>query len=191
VEPLDPKRDPTRIGPFVLLGRLGAGGMGRVYLGRSPGGREVAVKVIHQHLLDGDSTFRSRFRHEVEAAKRVGGFYTAAIVESDADGDPPWYASAYIDAPTLHDLMVRDGPLRAHRARALGAGLAEALQAIHAAGLVHRDLKPSNVLMASDGPRVIDFGIVRLADAGTALTGTGMRLGTIGYLSPEQLHGAR
>jgi hypothetical protein len=130
VQPLDPRKDPARIGPFTLLGRLGAGGMGQVYLGSSPGGRKVAVKVVHTHLLDGDPTFRSRFRHEVEAAKRVGGFYTAAIVDSDAIGDPPWYASAYIDAPTLHEVIDRDGPLDVGRASALGAGLAEALQAI-------------------------------------------------------------
>jgi Protein kinase domain len=189
VQPLDPRRDPVRLGPFTLIGRLGAGGMGKVYLGRSPGGRKVAVKVVHAHLLDDDPTFRSRFRHEVEAAKRVGGFYTAAIVDSDAIGDPPWYASAYIDAPTLHEVIDREGPLDVDGAYALGAGLAEALQAIHAVDLVHRDLKPSNVLMAPDGPRVIDFGIVRVTDVGTALTGTGMRLGTIGYLSPEQLYG--
>ena len=181
--------DPRRIGRFTLEGRLGAGGMGRVYLGRSASGRWVAVKCVHRHLLDDDPTFRDRFRREVAAARAVGGFWTPAIVDSDADAEQPWYASAYVDAPTLHDVVRRHGLLGLPAAAALGAGLAEALAAIHAAGLVHRDLKPSNVLMADDGPRVIDFGIVRAAQDGTALTGTGVRLLSLGYSPPEQMRG--
>lgn len=164
--------------------------MGQVYLGQSRSGRRVAVKVVKQELLDRDPSFRSRFRREVDAAKAVGGFWTAAIVDSDADASPPWYASAYIDAPTLHDVVVRDGPLAPRRAMSLGAGLAEALAAIHKADLIHRDLKPPNVLMAPDGPRVIDFGIARVVTAeGVPLTATGWGLGTIGYLAPELLRG--
>jgi hypothetical protein len=180
--------DPRRVGPFELEARLGAGGMGRVYLGRSAGGRRVAVKVVHSHLLEHDPSFRSRFRREVEAAQRVGGFYTAAVVDYDAGADQPWYASAYIKAPTLDDLVSTRKTLKPAAANALGAGLAEALGAIHATGLVHRDLKPSNVLMAEDGIRVIDFGIVG-DSAAPKLTGTGLLLGTVGYLSPEQMLG--
>ncbi|WP_433295052.1 serine/threonine-protein kinase [Pseudonocardia sp. CA-142604] len=182
--------DPRQVGPYSLLGRLGSGGMGRVYLGRSRSGRQVAVKVVKQELLDQDGSFRPRFRREVEAAKAVGGFWTAAIVDSDADATPPWYASAFIDAPTLHDVVTGGGPLSVPDALSLGAGLAEALTAIHKADLIHRDLKPSNVLMAPDGPRVIDFGIARVVAPGAApLTATGWRLGTIGYLAPELLRG--
>ena len=181
--------DPRRIGRFTLEGRLGAGGMGRVYFGRSASGRRVAVKCVHRHLLDDDPTFRDRFRREVAAARAVGGFWTPAIVDSDADAEQPWYASAYVEAPTLHDVVRRQGLLGLPAAAALGAGLAEALAAIHAADLVHRDLKPSNVLMADDGPRVIDFGIVRAAQDGTALTGTGVRLLSLGYSPPEQMRG--
>jgi protein kinase-like protein len=190
VQPLVPG-DPARIGDFVLLGRLGSGGMGRVYLGREPSGRKVAVKVVHAALLEEDSSFRNRFRHEVEAAKEVGGFWTPAIVDWDADAERPWYACAYIDAPTLHDVVRTSGPLDLRRIAALGAGLAAALAAVHRAGLVHRDLKPSNVMMADDGPRVIDFGIVRVLDGATRLTRTGVRLLSLGFAPPEQMRGAK
>lgn len=180
--------DPRRIGPYELKGRLGSGGMGSVYLGESRGGRAVAVKVVHRHLLDRDPTFRERFRAEVAAAQAVGGFYTAAIVDSDADADPPWYASAYIDAPTLADLVRNSGPLSPSVAATLGAGLAEALAAIHTARLVHRDLKPQNVLMAADGPRVIDFGIAKVMTGGPGSTRSGI-VGTPGYIAPEVLSG--
>jgi hypothetical protein len=166
--------------------------MGQVFRGQSRGGRAVAVKVVHRHLLDRDPSFRSRFRREIEATKRVGGFYTAAVVDGDADADSPWYASAYIDAPTLADVVHTQGPLSEERALAVAVGLVEALQAIHDTGLVHRDLKPSNVLMCDDGPRVIDFGIVRVENpdgAPLTATATGNIIGTVGYLSPEQLDG--
>jgi Protein kinase domain len=187
VDPLSPA-DPRRIGPYELKGRLGSGGMGSVYLGESRGGRAVAVKVVHRHLLDGDPTFRERFRAEVAAARTVGGFYTAAIVDGDADADPPWYASAYIDAPTLADLVHGSGPLSPSVVAKLGAGLAEALVAIHATRLVHRDLKPQNVLMAADGPRVIDFGIAKVMTDGAGSTRSAI-VGTPGYIAPEILSG--
>lgn len=187
-----PGEDPERIGPYLLRARLGAGGMGRVYLGESAGRRKVAIKVMRPELVAKDPSFRARFRREVEAAAAVGGHYTAHIVMSDGDADPPWYASSFINAPGL-DVVVEHGgsPLDVPAATSLGAGLAEALLAVHTVGLVHRDLKPSNVLMADDGPRVIDFGIARIMENGTPLTATpaGTFLGTVGYLSPEQVRG--
>jgi hypothetical protein len=179
--------DPAQVGPYRLTGVLGAGGMGRVFLGWSTGGRPVAVKVIKPELA-ADAEFRSRFRREVEAARTISGMYTALLVGTDLDGPVPWLATAYIDGPSLAEAVASYGPLPAASAPALAAGLAEALAAIHAAGLVHRDLKPSNVLLASDGPRVIDFGISRAADT-TTLTSTGQSLGSPGYLSPEQAVG--
>jgi hypothetical protein len=183
--------DPHRLGRYRVLGRLGEGGMGAVFKGESPGGRQVAIKLVHPHLVDRDPAFRSRFRKEIAAAQRVGGFWTAAVVDGDADAPSPWYASAFIDAPTLHDVVRASGPLDPEAVMQLGRALAEALDAIHAAGIVHRDLKPTNILMAPDGPRVIDFGIVRidLASGEHTLTPTGMIVGTPGYLSPEQLDG--
>ncbi|MGI5129400.1 protein kinase domain-containing protein [Pseudonocardia sp. CA-107938] len=156
--------DPATIGRYRLVGRLGSGGMGVVYLGRSPGGRVVAVKVVHAHLLDRDPSFRSRFRREIEAAKRVGGFYTAAVVDGDADAPSPWYASAFIDAPTLTDVVRNDGPLGEARARELGAGLAEALAAVHEAGLVHRDLERARQLrVRAFGAQAAPRGVAALA----------------------------
>ncbi|NUU21277.1 MAG: serine/threonine protein kinase, partial [Streptomycetaceae bacterium] len=179
--------DPARIGSYVLLGRLGGGGMGQVYLGRSPGGRPVAVKVVHGQLA-AEEGFRRRFAHEVDAARKVGGFYTAPVVDADPDGDPPWLVTAYVPGPSLHDAVAGSGPLPVGTVRSLGAGLAEGLAAIHACGLVHRDLKPANVILADDGPRVIDFGIAR-AMGGAELTTTGMMVGTPGFMSPEQALG--
>ena len=176
--------DPSGIGPYGLVAVLGSGGMGRVYLGRSPGGREVAVKVIRAELAV-DAEFRTRFRREVAAARLVNGLYTAAVVDADTEGPVPWLATAYINAPSLAEAVQHDGPLPPAALRALAAGLAEGLSAIHAAGVVHRDLKPSNVLLAADGPRVIDFGIASAAEA-TSLTGTNVVIGSPGYLSPEQ-----
>ncbi len=176
--------DPSRIGPYRLVEVLGSGGMGRVYLGRSVGGRQVAVKVIRADLA-ADPEFRIRFRREVAAARLVNGLYTALVVDADTDGRVPWLATAYINAPSLADAVQDGGPLLPASLRALATGLAEGLSAIHAAGLVHRDLKPSNVLLAADGPRVIDFGIARAAEA-TSLTGTNIVVGSPGYLSPEQ-----
>ncbi|WP_436774130.1 outer membrane protein assembly factor BamB family protein [Yinghuangia sp. YIM S09857] len=186
MDPLAPT-DPERVGSYVLLGRLGGGGMGQVYLGRSPGGRPVAVKLVHTALAaDGD--FRRRFAQEVEAARSVGGFYTAPVVDADPDGDPPWLVTAYVPGPSLHDAVGSSGPLPPGTVRSLGAGLAEGLAAIHACGLVHRDLKPANVILADDGPRVIDFGIAR-ALGGSELTVTGTMVGTPGFMSPEQAMG--
>ncbi|WP_078988282.1 serine/threonine-protein kinase [Streptomyces sp. WM6372] len=182
--------DPTSVGPYKLVARLGAGGMGHVYLGRSPSGRSVAVKVVRSELTEAPG-FRQRFRREVEAAQRVGGFWTAAVVNADPDTEMPWVASEYIDAPDLGTLMGRNGPLADPQVRRLGAGLAEALVDIHRAGLVHRDLKPSNILMTDGGPRVIDFGIAKALDGGTALTTTGSVIGTPAFMSPEQAVGTK
>ena len=179
--------DPESVGPYRLIGRLGAGGMGQVYLARSPGSRLVAVKVIRPELA-ADLGFRSRFEREVSAARSVSGMFTAPVVDADPAGQPPWLATAYVPGPSLADAVAERGPLPAGVVLTLAAGLAEALAAIHAAGLVHRDLKPSNVLLAADGPRVIDFGISRAADA-SALTQTGMIMGSPGFLSPEQAEG--
>jgi serine/threonine protein kinase len=181
--------DPSQVGSFRLLGRLGEGGMGRVYLGTSPGGRKVAIKVVHLHHAS-DPEFRRRFAREVDAARLVGGFHTAAVVDADPDADPPWMATAYIPGPSLAEAIARDGPLGEAVAGELAAGLAEGLAAIHACGLIHRDLKPSNVILADDGPRVIDFGIAKDVDA-TGLTGSGAVIGTVRYMSPEQLRGQR
>ncbi|MFI2223393.1 serine/threonine-protein kinase [Streptomyces fradiae] len=180
--------EPRAIGPYRLLGRLGAGGMGRVYLARSEGGRTVAVKVVHPHLaLDGE--FRARFRREVESARRVGGRWTAPVLDADPDATVPWIATGYVAGPSLTQAVTAHGPLPERSVRVLGAGLAEALATVHASGLVHRDVKPSNVLLALDGPRLIDFGIARAVDATTSLTSTGVSVGSPGFMSPEQIFG--
>ena len=181
------ERDPRRIGSYRLAGRLGAGGMGRVYVGRSAAGRLVAVKVIREELA-ADPEFLARFAREVAAARSVSGMFTAPVVDADTAGPEPWLATAYVAGPSLAQAVRDHGPLPAATARALAAGLAEGLAAIHAAGLVHRDLKPSNVLLAEDGPRVIDFGISQ-ASEGTSLTHTGLVIGSPGYMSPEQATG--
>ena len=169
------------------MGRLGAGGMGRVYIARSPGGRIVAVKVIREELAS-DPEFRARFGREIAAAKRVNGVFTAPVLDADVAGPVPWLATAYVPGPSLSDAVREYGPLPAASVRALAAGLAEGLTSIHASGLVHRDLKPSNILLAADGPRMIDFGISRSAEAST-LTHTGIVLGSPGFMSPEQAEG--
>jgi serine/threonine protein kinase len=179
--------DPANVGPFKLLGVLGNGGFGRVYLGQAPDGRRVAVKVIKPDLAE-DPEFRARFGREVSAARKVGGKFTARVVDADTDSEELWLATEYISGPTLREAVAAEGPLAESAVLALAAGLAEALAAIHAAGLVHRDLKPDNVLLAYDGPRVIDFGIARVAGAST-LTGTGVLMGTLAYMSPEQAIG--
>ena len=181
--------DPSCIGPYRLVEILGSGGMGRVYLGRSAGGRQVAVKVIQADLA-ADPEFRARFRREVVAARMVSGLYTAAVIDADTEGRLPWLATAYINAPSLATAVQDGGPLPPTSLRALAAALAEGLSAIHAAGLVHRDLKPTNVLLAADGPRVIDFGIAYAAEA-SSLTGTNVVVGSPGYLSPEQAEAKR
>ncbi|MBC3839248.1 serine/threonine protein kinase [Streptacidiphilus sp. 4-A2] len=175
------------MGRYRILKELGAGGMGRVYLAATPSGRAVAVKVVHPELA-GDPEFRSRFRREA-AARAVSGAFTAPVVDCDPDGTPPWLATAYVPGPSLSDAIRTSGPMPEPTLRVLGAGLAEALTAIHRVGLVHRDLKPSNILLALDGPRVIDFGISKAADA-TALTAEGQLVGTPGYMSPEHCAGA-
>jgi serine/threonine protein kinase len=179
--------DPATVGSYRLLGRLGAGGMGQVFLAETPGGRKVAVKLIHPSQAR-NPKFRERFAREVEAARRVGGFHTAQLVDADPQADPPWMVTAYIDGPSLEDAVNSGGPLPPDRVRALGAGLAEGLAAIHACGLVHRDLKPGNVILAGDGPRIIDFGIARTAGQ-PGLTATGALVGTLAFMSPEQIGG--
>ncbi|WP_030610676.1 serine/threonine-protein kinase [Streptomyces fulvoviolaceus] len=178
--------EPTVVGPYRLLGRLGSGGMGRVYLGRSAGGRTVAVKIVHPHFAL-DEEFRARFRREVEAARRVGGAWTAPVLDADPEAGVPWVATAYAAGPSLSAAVADGGPLPAHSVRALGAGLAEALAAVHELGLVHRDVKPSNVLLTLDGPLLIDFGIARATDGTASLTSTGVSIGSPGYMSPEQI----
>jgi serine/threonine protein kinase len=180
--------DPASVGPFRLLGVLGSGGFGRVFLGQSQDGRQAAVKVIKPELA-ADPEFRARFRREVVAAAKVSGRFTARVVDADVDSQEPWLATAYIPGPTLREAVGAQGPFPADSVLALAAGLAEALAAIHAAGLVHRDLKPDNVLLAYDGPRVIDFGIARVAGSST-LTSTGVLMGTLGFMSPEQVLGS-
>ncbi len=179
--------DPQSMGPYRLLGRLGAGGMGQVFLGRSAGGRLVAVKVIRPDLA-GEPRFRARFAREVAAARTVCGLFTAPVADADVQGPVPWLATAYVAGPSLADAVDAQGPLPVGSVLTLAAGLAEGLEAIHAAGLVHRDLKPSNVLLAEDGPRVIDFGISRAAEA-SVLTQTGTVMGSPGFMSPEQAQG--
>ncbi|MFD7975476.1 protein kinase [Streptomyces sp. NPDC059071] len=182
--------DPESVGDgrYRLVGRLGQGGMGVVYLGRSRSGRAVAVKVVRPELGT-DPEFLRRFAQEVAAARRVGGFHTAPVVDADPDGRPAWLVTAYVPGPTLRTVLDEVGALPADTLSVLAAGLAEALEAIHRAGVIHRDLKPANIVVAEDGPRVIDFGIARALDGTTALTRTGLQVGTPGYLAPEQLTG--
>jgi serine/threonine protein kinase len=181
--------DPDRIGPYVILGRLGAGAMGQVYLGRSAAGRLVAVKTIKVELAE-EAGFRTRFAQEVAAARRVSGVFTASVVEADPEADLPWLATAYVPAPSLSRLVRACGPLPTATVQWLAAGCAEALVSIHGAGLVHRDLKPSNVLVAPDGPRVIDFGVARAAER-IELTAAQGAVGTPAYMAPEQARDTR
>ncbi|MFD8821898.1 serine/threonine-protein kinase [Streptomyces sp. NPDC059605] len=177
----------SRIGSYTIERKLGEGGMGSVYLARSRGGRAVAVKVARSELA-ADPVFRERFLAEVAAARAVGGFHTAPVVDADPDTPTPWLATAYVPGPTLAEFLRVRGPMDERALRALGAGLAEALEAIHRCGLVHRDLKPGNIIMADDGPRVLDFGIARAVES-TRLTATGHAFGTPGFLAPEQATG--
>jgi len=181
--------DPEQIGGYVLIGRLGAGAMGQVYLGLSAAGRLVAVKTIKIELAE-EPDFRTRFAQEVAAARRVSGAFTAAVVAADPEADVPWLATAYVPAPSLSTLVRRCGPLPVPAVRWLAAGCAEALESIHGAGLVHRDLKPSNVLVSLDGPRVIDFGVARAAER-IQLTVTRGAVGTPAYMAPEQARDTR
>ncbi|MEE4544707.1 serine/threonine-protein kinase [Streptomyces sp. V4-01] len=186
--------DPRWIGAYRLMGRLGAGGMGRVYLARSPRGRTVAVKLVRAELAEQDE-FRARFRREVQAARRVGGAWTAPVLDADTEAAVPWVATGYVAGPSLHQVVAKGyGPLPVASVRVLAVGLAHALADIHAAGLVHRDLKPSNVMVTIDGPRVIDFGIARALETVTddgAVTYTGAMVGSPAFMSPEQVRGDR
>ncbi|WP_280257905.1 serine/threonine-protein kinase [Nocardia wallacei] len=183
--PLD-SGDPREIGPYRLLARLGSGGMGDVFLGRSPGGRRVAIKAVHPHLA-ADAEFVERFEREVAAARAVGGFCTAAVVDADPGAERPWLATEYIPAPSLKQVVTQHGPLPTAAVEVLAAGIAEALAAIHAAGVVHRDLTPANVLVSENGARVIDFGIARALAHARSLTATGAVIGSPGYMSPEHI----
>jgi serine/threonine protein kinase len=187
VQPLR-RWDPDRIGPYAIIGKLGAGAMGQVFLARSAAGRLVAVKTIRIELAE-EAGFRARFAREVAAASRVSGVFTAAVIEADPDADLPWVATAYVPAPSLSTLVRTAGPLPVPALRWLAAGCAEALQSIHGAGLLHRDVKPSNVLVAPDGPRVIDFGVARAAER-VQLTTTRGASGTPAYMAPEQARDA-
>ncbi|MFI8391332.1 serine/threonine-protein kinase [Streptomyces sp. NPDC085540] len=176
--------DPAVVGGYRLAAVLGAGGMGKVYLSYTPGGRPIALKVIRPEF-GGDPEFRRRFQQEVRAAERVQGLYTAPVIDSDTEGAQPWLATAYVPGPSLAHAVARHGALPVRSVLLLTVGVAEALHVIHGAGIVHRDLKPANVLLAADGPRVIDFGIARAADS-TALTSTGVSVGTPAFMAPEQ-----
>ncbi|CAM5722472.1 Serine/threonine-protein kinase OS=Streptomyces alboniger OX=132473 GN=CP975_19945 PE=4 SV=1 [Streptomyces alboniger] len=181
--------DPESIGGYTLLGRLGAGGMGVVYLGVSASGRQVAVKLVRGPYSQ-EEELRTRFRQEIAAARRVSGAFTAPVVDADPDADRPWMATLYVPGLTLSEVVEKEGPLSQRDLRALGLGLVEALRDIHRVGLVHRDLKPGNVLMTENGPRVIDFGISRASD-NQSLTTTGRMIGTPPFMSPEQLASPR
>ncbi|MCT9093386.1 protein kinase [Streptomyces sp. ASQP_92] len=182
--------DPARIGPYLLLGRLGAGGMGRVFLARSDSGRTVAVKVVHEEHVS-DEQFRARFRREIDAARKVGERYTAPVLDAGPGDEPPWVATGYVPGLSLEQIVRRYGPLPATSLYALAEGLLKALKDIHGAGIVHRDLKPSNVMLTVDGTKVIDFGIARALETSveSLLTSTGMAVGSPGFMSPEQVRG--
>ncbi|MFE7712773.1 protein kinase [Streptomyces sp. NPDC057486] len=184
--------DPARIGPYLLLGRLGAGGMGRVFLARSDSGRTVAVKVVHEEHV-ADEQFRARFRREIEAARRVGERYTAPVLDAGPGDEPPWVATGYVPGLSLEQVVRLYGPLPATSLHFLADGLLKALKDIHGAGIVHRDLKPSNVMLTVDGTKVIDFGIARALETSveSLLTSTGMAIGSPGFMSPEQVRGQR
>jgi len=180
--------DQLQIGSYQLLGRLGEGGMGTVYLAQAPDGTQVAIKVIRDHLLDREE-FRDRFRGEVERAKTVPPFCTAEVIEADPDHDPPYLVAEYVDGPTLADIVKDSGPLTGAALQSLGIGVATALTAIHGAGVIHRDLKPGNVLLPRGGVKVIDFGLARDSDTATGITRTDQVMGTVPYISPERLGG--
>ncbi|MFG3285708.1 protein kinase [Streptomyces sp. NPDC048111] len=182
------REDPRVVGSFRLHRRLGAGGMGVVYLGSDRRGQRVALKVIRPDLAE-DQEFRSRFAREVSAARRIRGGCTARLVAADLEAERPWFATQYVPGPSLHDKVAEEGPLTAAEAAAIGAALSEGLVAVHEAGVVHRDLKPSNILLSPKGPRIIDFGIAWATGAST-LTHVGTAVGSPGFLAPEQVRGA-
>ncbi|MEU0725618.1 serine/threonine-protein kinase [Streptomyces sp. NPDC006140] len=186
----DPEAElPEYVGHYRLESCLGSGGMGVVHLARSTSGMKLAVKVVHARFAD-DPDFRGRFRQEVAAARRVSGAFTAPVVDADPEAGRPWMATLYIPGPTLSEEVKRNGPMATAQLRRLMAGLAEALRDIHRAGVVHRDLKPSNVLLADDGPKVIDFGISRPSDS-ELRTETGKLIGTPPFMAPEQFRRPR
>jgi eukaryotic-like serine/threonine-protein kinase len=178
--------DPARLGDYELLGRLGAGGMGVVYLGRTPQGRQVAIKAIRAEYA-GDHEFRARFRSEVNRVRQVPPFSTAEVLDADPDHDPPYLVVEYVDGPSLADLVRQRGPLTGSALHQVAVGIATALTAIHGAGVIHRDLKPANVLFALGGPKVIDFGIARPLEATSQHTATDQMVGTVAYMAPERL----
>lgn len=182
------REDPRVVGSFKLHRRLGAGGMGVVYLGSDRRGQRVALKVIRPDLAE-DEEFRIRFAREVSAARRIRGGCTARLVAADLDAPRPWFATQYVPGPSLHDKVHEGGPLSAAKVAAVGAALSEGLVAVHEAGVVHRDLKPSNILLSPKGPRIIDFGIAWATGAST-LTHVGTAVGSPGFLAPEQVRGA-
>ncbi|MGW2417036.1 serine/threonine-protein kinase [Streptomyces tubercidicus] len=182
------REDPRVVGTFRLHRRLGAGGMGVVYLGSDKRGQRVALKVIRPDLAE-DQEFRSRFAREVSAARRIRGGCTARLVAADLDADRPWFATQYVPGPSLHDKVNEEGPLSPAQVASIGAALSEGLLAVHDAGVVHRDLKPSNILLSPKGPRIIDFGIAWATGAST-LTHVGTAVGSPGFLAPEQVRGA-
>src|SRR6266540_2755870 len=187
--PLGPE-DPRQLGPYTILSRIGGGGMGVVYLGQTPDRRLVAIKVVRSDRAS-DPELAARFRREVRAASGVAGFCTARVLDADLDAERPYYVTEYVAGPTLEQAVEEGGPLAGRRLEAFAVGVAEALEAIHAAGVVHRDLKPSNVLLSSRaGPKVIDFGIARPVDS-TTLTQTGKVIGSVNWLAPEQLRTGR
>ncbi|MFC7105505.1 serine/threonine-protein kinase [Nonomuraea rubra] len=179
--------DPQQLGAYRLTRRLGQGGQGVVYLGESPQGPQVAVKLLHASL-SGDPDARRRFLGEVEAVRKVAAFCTAQLLDADLDGDRPYLVSEYVDGPSLRELVIEEGPRRGGSLERLAIGTATALGAIHRAGVVHRDFKPGNVLLGIDGPRVIDFGVSRLMD--TATTTTHLPMGTPAYMAPERMKGS-
>ncbi|MER5864099.1 serine/threonine-protein kinase [Kitasatospora sp. NPDC002040] len=181
------RTDPRQVGGYRLYARLGEGGMGRVYLSYTPGGRAVALKVVRPELAE-EPQFQRRFAQEVASAQRIHGLYTAQVIDSGTAGRTPWLATSYVPGPSLQQVVQQHGALPVRTVLLLLAGIAEALQAIHGVEVVHRDLKPSNVLVTGDGPRVIDFGIALATDA-DALTRTGIRIGSPAFMAPEQARG--
>ncbi|MEU8274076.1 glycoside hydrolase family 6 protein [Microbispora bryophytorum] len=178
--------DPAQVGPYRLVRRLGEGGMGTVYLGEAPDGTRVAVKLLH-HTIAADPDFRRRFRREVEAAKRVARFCTAAVLDAEVDGETVYLVTEYVPGPTLREAVERDGPLRGSSLDGFAVSIATALRAIHAAGIIHRDLKPGNVLLSPIGPKVIDFGVAHLTDMAGHMSSA--VVGTPSFMSPEQFDG--